>query len=244
IAKDLLQFMTRDAAQKICRGFAAGRIHAHVERPLGPEREAALGPVELRRADAQIDHETIDRHCAERAQNRGCFGEVAVNQRDAVADRRQPLSRRLDGARIAVDADQARVGGLENARSMSAAAHRGVAIHPARARREPAHYLVGHHRLVLESLLPGTPPSRTRFGRPPQRVLSQISTYSKPPTQSTSRVSPAKSRKVGGMPIRPCLSMTHSAASATRRCFKRMVSGSNGGRVRTYSINRFHSSTG
>ena len=42
-------------------GARAVAAHAHVERPVEPEREAALGLVELHRGDAEIEHDAVDR---------------------------------------------------------------------------------------------------------------------------------------------------------------------------------------
>ena len=38
----------------------AGLRHAHVERPVGAEGEAALGLVELHRGDADVEHDAVE----------------------------------------------------------------------------------------------------------------------------------------------------------------------------------------
>src|SRR5439155_21213378 len=102
----------------------AARIHAHVERALLGEREAALGAVELRRADAEIDHDPIDGSVEDRAQ----LGEPSVDQTDAVAESCEPGFGRLQRPGIAIDTNRARSGDLQDGFEMTAAARSSVAI--------------------------------------------------------------------------------------------------------------------
>ena len=66
------------AGQKIRGAFTAGRVHAHVERPVETEAEAALGRVDLRRRDAQIEEQTVDAIHPERRQRRHELAESGV----------------------------------------------------------------------------------------------------------------------------------------------------------------------
>src|SRR4029079_17986748 len=45
---------------QIFGGGQAGTAHPHIERTVGLEREAALGPVELHRADADVERDRVD----------------------------------------------------------------------------------------------------------------------------------------------------------------------------------------
>ena len=85
-------------------------------------------------------------------EDRARIAERAVHQRHALAERRQPRARRRQRRRIAIDADEPPVGRRrpQDALGMPAAAERGVAIDPARARREQRQGLVGHDRSVSE----------------------------------------------------------------------------------------------
>ena len=57
--------------------------HAHVERAIEAEREAAPGRVELHRRNAEIEHDAVDRLEAGIARNRVEIGEAIFDQRQA-----------------------------------------------------------------------------------------------------------------------------------------------------------------
>ena len=87
--------------------------HTHVERPVEPEREAALGLVELHRGHAEIEHDAVDHGVAE-------FLGDAIERGESLLDQRQPAIGRLhqiravrDRALVAVDADDLRIGGAQ-----------------------------------------------------------------------------------------------------------------------------------
>ena len=73
--------------------------HAHVERPVGAEGEAALGLVELHGGDADVEHDAVDAGVAMVAGDRVEVGEAAFDERQPVARRR--LERRAGGDRRA-----------------------------------------------------------------------------------------------------------------------------------------------
>ena len=62
-----------------------GRAHAHVERAVEAEGEAALGLVELHRRHAEIEHDAVDRVVAETARHRFEIGEAILDQRQPAA---------------------------------------------------------------------------------------------------------------------------------------------------------------
>ena len=117
----------------------AGAPHAHVERAVEAEREAALGVVELHRGDAEIEHDAVDRGAPcraaidrrdrrtvldQRRAGRALRATSVGAARDRVADRDRCRSR----ARPAVCQDRARV---------AAGAECGVDIDAAVTHREP-----------------------------------------------------------------------------------------------------------
>ena len=85
------------------RGHHIGRAravaaHAHVERTVEPEREAALGLVELHRRHAEVEHDAVDRVVAAAARDAFEIGEAILDQRQpavrlADTDRRRARSR-------------------------------------------------------------------------------------------------------------------------------------------------------
>ena len=78
-------------------------LHAHVERAVGLEREAAVGAVELHRADADIERDGVDEADA-------ALGEHAVHLAEALFDQGQSRVRDerpacLDRIGVAIEAD-------------------------------------------------------------------------------------------------------------------------------------------
>ena len=109
-------------------GARAVAAHAHVERAVEPEREAALGLVELHRGHAEIEHDAVDRGVAE-------FLRDAIERGEALLDQRQPAAGRLDQtgavrdrALVAVDADDLRIGGGEDRAAVAAGAEGAVDV--------------------------------------------------------------------------------------------------------------------
>ena len=54
--------------------------HPHVERAAEPEREAAIGLIELHRGDADVHHDAIDGLKALRGADLGEIGEAVFDQ--------------------------------------------------------------------------------------------------------------------------------------------------------------------
>ena len=124
------------------RSFAP---HPHVERAVEPEREAALGLIELHRGHAKIEDDAVDRRMAE-------FFRDAVERREAFFDQRQSAIGLLDQSRairyralVAVDADHLRVGGRQDGAAVAAVAEGAVDINPTVARIEKLKRLASKH---------------------------------------------------------------------------------------------------
>ena len=79
--------------------------HPHVERAAEPEREAALGLIELHRGDADIHHDAVDRVDALRGADLGEVGEAVLDQGQpaiGAVDQIEPAGNRRP---VTVDAD-------------------------------------------------------------------------------------------------------------------------------------------
>src|SRR5581483_11808807 len=103
-------------------GALARCAHAHVERAVEAEREAALRGVELHRRDAEIEHDAVDAGCL-----RDPFevAEAILGERQAVIGER---AAERDGVRIAVDGDDLAIRLREDGAAVAAGAKRGVDI--------------------------------------------------------------------------------------------------------------------
>src|ERR1700737_3935137 len=115
-------------------GSRAVMAHPHVERAAKTKREAAVGLVELHRGHPDIHHNAIDQVDALRGAN---FGQI----RKPVLDQREPPLRSIDqvepgrySGSVAVDADDAGSGNLENSPAVTASPKGSVDINPAVAR--------------------------------------------------------------------------------------------------------------
>jgi hypothetical protein len=79
--------------------------HPHVERAAEPEREAALGLVELHRGNADVHHDAVHRGAPCAAQMSGKVGESVLDQGQpaiGLLDQIEPAGNRRP---VAVDAD-------------------------------------------------------------------------------------------------------------------------------------------
>lgn len=77
-------------------------IHPHVDRSVELEGEPAFGDVELRRADAEVEQDAVER-TALAIQH---IAEAPADERCAVAERRESLARGIERSGIAIDADE------------------------------------------------------------------------------------------------------------------------------------------
>ena len=121
------------------RGGAAARgVHAHVQRAVGPEGEAALRLVELEGRDAQVEQHAVDAVEPVRARHAAQIGELRVHRLEAVAERREPLAAARDRGGVAVQPQQPSVGRAraKHLLRVAAPAERPVDIAPPGARVE------------------------------------------------------------------------------------------------------------
>ena len=166
-------------------GRVAALRHAHVERPVEAEGEAAFRLVELGRADAEIKGDAVE---ADVRPGKGLhFGEHAFMQRQPAFIGVGKPGAAGDGVGIAVDGDHGAGGGLEDGCGVAAVSEGGVEIGAAVGRGQCGDDFAQQHRrmqsLMLEvrrchqrlpSVSPGgrcAPPSR-RLGKP--SVLARL----------------------------------------------------------------------
>ena len=109
-------------------GARAVRAHAHIERTVESEREAALGLVKLHRGHAEIKHDAVHRGVTE-------FFRHAIERGEALFDQCEPAGRRLDQtgaighrALVAIDADHLGIGGTQDRAAVAAGAEGAVDV--------------------------------------------------------------------------------------------------------------------
>ncbi len=103
----------RQLRHQIGRGDAGTR-HAHVERPVAAEREAALALVELHGGDADIEHHAVDLRRVQHARHLVEIAEAVLGDDEPAGIGEHELAARRDGARVAIDGDDAAIGGFED----------------------------------------------------------------------------------------------------------------------------------
>ena len=134
----------------------ARRVHAHVERALAAEAEAPLGPIELGRADPQVEEGAAGLGVAQVVEHRRQAVEAGVAQRDPIAEAPQPGAGRRQGVGVLVEADDHEVRmGVEQRLGVPAPAHRGVDHYARWHGGEQLDHHVAHHRGVGERPAPG-----------------------------------------------------------------------------------------
>ena len=107
-------------------GGGAGPAHAHVERPVPEEGEAALGLVELHRGDADVEHHAVERRRARRGRDAVERAEASRHQRQPVAEAGRPGRGALQRLGVPVDADHPRRPGVEERPRIAAGAEGAV----------------------------------------------------------------------------------------------------------------------
>ena len=117
--------------------------HAHVERAVAAEREAAIRLVELHRRHADIEHDAIDACLGKFIEP----GERPVHQPQPPGKRRGEVGSGLDGVGIAVDRHNVGAGG-EQRPGIAACPKGAVDDGLAGARLERGRYLVEENRSV------------------------------------------------------------------------------------------------
>ena len=152
-AQKLDQLGLFDPRQQLGGGLAAAAVEPHVERHrcvARAEGEAALGGVELRRADAQVEEDPVDRRRAGPGHHLAQEAEARVEEERGRAEARELLLGDRQHLRVAVQPDQHAVGAelLEDRLCVPAVAGGGVDHPLAGLRREQLQHLVDHHRPV------------------------------------------------------------------------------------------------
>ena len=102
--------------------------HAHVERPVETEREAALRGIELHGGDAEVEHHAVDFRETGVARDVVEIGETIFDQRQPAARRLHQVRTQRDGALVAIDADHLAVGRGQDGARIAAGAESGVDI--------------------------------------------------------------------------------------------------------------------
>jgi hypothetical protein len=110
--------------------------HAHVERTVETEREAAFGLIELHRRDADIHHDAIDERLALRGTHIGEIGEAILDQRETTVRCVDQIETTGDGGPVAIDGDDAGSLGRENGAGIAACAECGIDINTTGARAQ------------------------------------------------------------------------------------------------------------
>ena len=125
VEEQIGQVVFLQAVDQLCSGFSAAfGVHAHVQRSVGAEAEAALGHIELMAADAQI---------SQHGQHRLGWGvgrEVAGHQLRPLTKTLQVLAGCCAGRGVLIQSNQlpARVG-IEQQAAVASTAHGGIEQH-------------------------------------------------------------------------------------------------------------------
>ncbi len=126
----------------------AGACHAHVERPVGAEREAALGLIELHRRHAEIEHHAVDQLVAVTRDGRRKIGEpILLEHKPAIAGSDEIGSLRTR-TRIAIDRDHIAARGIEHRAAITASSECCIEIDAAIAHGEILDRAAAEHRNV------------------------------------------------------------------------------------------------
>ena len=135
--------------QKIGHAFPLGGIHAHVQRRIGHEAEAAFGLVQLRRRHAQIQQDAIQ--AGGSLVPLGQAGKIGMPDADPRIVGKFCLRHR-DRLRIAIHQQQAavRTQSRQHGARVTAATERAIQIGSTCLHGEPLHRLVQHYRDVLQ----------------------------------------------------------------------------------------------
>src|SRR6202034_1464326 len=177
--------------------------HAHVERTVGAEREAALRLVELEGRDAEIEDDAVGLLPRDRVHRR----ERTLRQRETALELRDQLLAARDGVGIAVDAEHAALGGAEDRARVAAAAEGRVDVARAVAGIERRDHLVEHDGDMAAHAPAPVRCARARLRRSActgaKRSLSQIWNLRPMPTKVTRSFRPACAIISSGRRTRP-----------------------------------------
>ncbi len=124
----------------------AAAAHAHVERRIEAEREAARRIVELHRRDAEIESNAVDLANAVRRQQLFHFAEAALDQSEPAGEAFRQRGAVLDRRRVAVDGADAALRRFEQATAIAAGAEGGIDIDRTVARCQAFEHFGQHDR--------------------------------------------------------------------------------------------------
>ena len=102
--------------------------HAHVERSVEAEGEAALGAIELHGRDAEVEHHAVGFREAGIVRGVIEIGKPLLDQREAAIGGLHQIRAGRDRALVAIDADNFAIGGGEDGARIAAGAEGGVDI--------------------------------------------------------------------------------------------------------------------
>ena len=201
-ARDDIGELTRGGLRHHVGGARPKTAHAHIERTVGAEREAALGRVELHRRDAKVEDDAIDRVMAEAASDSSQIGKPVLDQYQAAAGRLDQsrvdqISPERNGALIAVDADHMTVRGGKDGAGKSAGAEGRIDIHTARTHGEIFNRLTHEHGNVTsqsasDSARAAAAPHHPRAPCGPSAVTREPSCFFSAETFSVASASSAR----------------------------------------------------
>src|SRR5438874_1875732 len=135
---------------------AAG-VHAHVERGVDPEAEAARRIVELEGAHAQVEQYGVGAVPLELGEHGAELAEARLAEDDALA--RQALSGAREGRAIAIEPEEPRPGSSgQEGRRVAAETHGRVDETGTRPGAQPLHHLPHQHRNVSGAPRPDVRP--------------------------------------------------------------------------------------
>ena len=127
-----------------------GAAHAHVERTVEAEREAAGGFVELHRRQPDIEHDAVDRVIAAGPRHAFEIGETVLDQDQPAFGARHQVEARGNRALVAINADDVAVCGGEDRARIAAGAEGRVDIDAAVADVEEFDRGAAEHRNVTD----------------------------------------------------------------------------------------------
>ena len=119
--------------------------HAHVERSVEPEREPALGGIELHGRNTEVQHDPVDMFVAGLARDGIEIGKPVLDQRQAAASLFDEIGAQCECRLVAVNADHLAVGGCENGARVASCTERPVDVHAAFANIEEVDSLAAEH---------------------------------------------------------------------------------------------------
>ena len=110
--------------------------HAHVERPIEAEGEAALRRIELHGGDAEVEHHAVDFRETGVARGVVEIGEAIFDQHEPSIRRLHQVRAQRDSALVAIDADDFAIGRDQDRARIAAGAESRVDIDAAVANTE------------------------------------------------------------------------------------------------------------